>query len=257
MDVLRTHRQRWHDVLTGPASPAPHSSLAADDLVFPGLPPSSIAWTSLGLAVHNFDIALDGLARDEEVLDPDVFPALRRSLLHGATAVAVLAPTRARRIDHALRIAWTAFTGPGPESEAAGRLAPFGNELVVREAAALLQQRHFVASPRWTDRSAVRVAAHHVRHLAPDPELYEATVRHLWAAHQPADSVRDDAVACAESVALTVQRGLDLWQARSAAAPERGSPTPTKDPFSRATTPQVDPFAPGPRPGRRRLLAHT
>ena len=255
--VLRTYRQRWDHVLRGPAVPEPQSSLAADDQVFPSLPPSAIAWTHLGLAVHGFDIAVDALARDEQELDPDVLPALRSSLLHASTALAVLAPARARRIDHALRIAWTAFSGAGPESEAAGRLAPFGNELVVREAAALLNRRNFVASPRWTDRSAVRVAAHHVRLHAPDAELYEATVRHLWAARPIDDAVRDDAVACAESVALTVQRGLDLWRARSTAALEDTSRPSAGDLFARPSSAQLDPLSQPPRAGRRRLLART
>lgn len=214
MAHLRAGRDRWRAVLDGPARPEPHSSLAADDSVFSPLPCSSIAWWSLTRAVRSYDHAIELLDADSATAPQGALEHLRTALVHASAAVTVLAPSRSRRIMYALRIAWTAFRRPQPDSASLAQLAPFDSVLVVREAAEQLEKREFFASPRWTDRSSVRVAAEHVRDHVPDPELYEATVRFLWAGHTHTATVRDDVVACAESLALMLDRSLSLWQAR-------------------------------------------
>lgn len=216
VNALRTERDRWSDTLDGPARPDEHSSLAADDTVFPSLPCSSIAWAGIGAATAAFDRALKVL--EDSPHDPvPVLAELRTATVHASHALTVLAPARRERILYALRIVWTAHRGPDRRSESLEALAPFRSPLVVREVERLLEERHFGASPRWSDLSSVRIAGTYLRQRATDPDLHEATVRFLWDTPSHEHAVRDDVVTCAETVASFVDRALELWQVRRTA----------------------------------------
>lgn len=217
VDELRARRARWDEALGGPARPDAHSSLAADDSVFPSLPCSSIAWAGIGTATSAFDRSLKMLEDSAHDGSADVLAELRTAAVHAAHALTVLAPARRERILYALRIVWTAHRGPDERSESLTALAPFRSPLVVREVERLLDERQFGASPRWSDLSSVRIAALHLRQRAADPDLHEATVRFLWDTDSHEQALRDDVVTCAETVATFVDRALDLWQVRRTA----------------------------------------
>ncbi len=257
-DELRSSRPVWDAVLNGPARPAAKSSLAADDAVFPSLPCSSLAWTGIRSAATAFDTALELLGDPGEPFDTEVLDHLRDALVHASHAITVLAPARARRVDHALRMAWTAYSGADGHSASLATYAPFPVPLVVREAESLLRSRTFAATPRWTDTSSVRVAANLMMQRVADPELFEATARFLWES-TPEElhlAVRDDAVTCAESVFATITHAISLWQRRSRPAPSvaeaiEASTAPQRSLFTRTQTP-VDAFNTQAQ-GRRRL----
>lgn len=222
LDELRTRRDGWRATLDGPARPDAHSSLGADDQVFPSLPCSSIAWAGVSTAVAAYDRALKML-QDGDHDTAEVLGELRTSLVHAAHALTVLAPTRRERILYALRVAWTAHSGPDARSESLTTLAPFRSPLVVREVENLLDERQFGASPRWNDGSSVRVAGAHMRERVTDPDLHEAIVRFLWDVGGHEHALRDDVVTCADTVAGFVERALELWDVRRTAPRSTGA----------------------------------
>lgn len=247
-------RASWQPLLDASGVPSAHSSLAADDAILPAMGCSAIAWFGLRSAASAMDRSLDLLRTSAEANSAAALAELRAALVHASHAVTVLAPRRSDRVTYALRIAWTAFTGEDERSPSLASLAPFSSPLVVREVETVLRERGFSATPRWSDASSVRLATGHLRSRVLDPELFEATVRFLWDGEGHDDVVADDVIACAETVAAVVERGLVLWGTRSAAAqpvqqePEVGSSTL----FSRAEAPAVDAYAPTLSTGRRR-----
>lgn len=246
--------------MTGLPRPEQASSLATDDLVFAPLGCSAVASAMMRQAGQALDRALIGLeSSDGSDMDvAAVLHELRSALVHSSHAIAVLAPARAVRVRNALRIAWTAFTGPDDRSGSIASLTPFTNEMVAAEVAGLLRERSFAASPRWHEISSVRVASDHLRSLVADGDLHEAVVRFLWddAAHSQA--VLDDAVTCAEVVATTLTRAARLWDVRGHRFQELSGPTTAADGtkatslFSRPEPLVVDPYRAPVRAGRRR-----
>lgn len=216
LDELKTRRDRWRKELDGSAPPDPHSSLAADDRIFPSLPCSSIAWAGLNASVSAFDRALILLGHSEP-RSVDVLRELRTALVHASHALTVLAPPRRDRVLYALRVAWTAHSDPEPRSQSLAALTPFRSPLVVREVERLLAERQFSASPRWNDGSSVRVAGLHMRERAADPDLHEAVVRFVWDASGHERALSDDVVTGAEAIAGFIDRALELWEVRRAA----------------------------------------
>lgn len=212
VDDLHSATRRWQQSLEGPETPEPHSSLASDDAACPPLPCSRIAWHSLHAAVAAFDRALDALEAPEAD-GSAVMDELRTTLVHASHAVVVLALPRRERTDFAMRIAWSALDG-APDDPGIAALVAFPIPLAAREIARLLDERHFRASPRWTDRASVRVAGDHVASRVADRALFEDVVRFVWANDTTAAPLRDDLVTSAESISEVVDRAVTLWRTR-------------------------------------------
>lgn len=257
---LRASRDVWTALLSDLPRPEEHSSLATDDLVFPPLGCSGVGSAMLRQADRSLERALAGLEPEDTVtVDvPAVLHELRTALIHASHAVAVLAPARAMRVRHGLRIAWTAFAGPDERSGSLTSLTPFTNAMVATEVAALLRARSYAASPRWHEISSVRLASDHLRGQVADGDLHEAAVRFLWDAGEHSGAVTDDAFTCAETVVATMTRVARLWEVRGRRLPELStagaSVSAAPALFKGAPSAPVDPYGPPVRAGRRRRV---
>ncbi len=89
-----------------PLRPAPGSSLANDDAVFPPLPASSVAYNGLLTAVEHLDFFRAALTATRTLYPAAYYTVLRSALMGSAQAVWVLMPPNpATRAEHSLRIA--------------------------------------------------------------------------------------------------------------------------------------------------------
>lgn len=75
----------WESLTETPQAPERGSDLAADDMVFPPLPTSTVAWFAITSAIDHLSLGADLLQADDvKVLRPQAFHSLTRSALLGA-----------------------------------------------------------------------------------------------------------------------------------------------------------------------------
>lgn len=110
VDRVRSAVDQWSKRLPDADTPQPGSSLATDDLVFPRLSCSQLAWYALGVGVEHLDATLRLLRQQVDAggpILPDAnYTVLRAALVGSSQAVVLLCSTsREKRTTVALQFA--------------------------------------------------------------------------------------------------------------------------------------------------------
>jgi len=98
--------ERWMPLLSDPIVPAPHSSLARDDTVWPDYTTSMVAWSGIRSAIDSLGLFFRSLSLDERPYDTGHRTLGRSGLTGAAQAVFVLFGDRPTRTRNALRCAY-------------------------------------------------------------------------------------------------------------------------------------------------------
>ena len=98
--------EQWLPLLSAPIAPAPHSSLARDDAVWPDYTTSMVAWSGIRSAIDSLGLFFRSLALGGLPYDTGHRTLGRSGLTGAAQAVFVLFGDRPTRTQNALRCAY-------------------------------------------------------------------------------------------------------------------------------------------------------
>jgi hypothetical protein len=98
--------ERWAErTRTAPVTPQAGSSLAADDRIFPAMPPSHLAYAGIVTATEHLELFREAFQATGKLYPAAYFTLLRTALMGSAQAVWLLKPAqRIQRQENALRI---------------------------------------------------------------------------------------------------------------------------------------------------------